>query len=324
MVRDDNNGQGHNKRNGMTFQKAIITGANGFVGKYLVQHLQEQGIRVIATDIQDCNSSEADEYRQADITKADELSRLMADVQPDLIFHLAGFSSVSRSYENPELTYAINVGGTRNLLDAVRKHSPSARVILVSSAEVYAAKGTPIAETDPLVTESSPYTLSRLQQEALLSDFQDLDIVISRSFNHIGPGQVEVFVASSFARQIAEITVGKRDPVISVGNLEAIRDFTDVRDMVRAYLLLADKGLRGERYNLGSGQGRSIRELLDELIAASGQIIEVQIDQSRFRPSDNPYLVCDAAKFTALTGYSASIPLARTLSDMLEYWRNRS
>jgi len=308
----------------MTFQKALITGINGFVGGYLSAYLREQGIAVAGTDVQEVERAKADEYFQADITKPDAVLRVIETVSPDLIFHLAGFSSVSRSFEQPELTYAINVGGTRNLLDAVRAYTPHARVVLISSAEVYAPKGEPISETDPLVTEGSPYTLSRLRQEALAGEYEDLDIVISRSFNHIGPGQIEVFVASSFAKQIAEITLGKRKPQISVGNLESVRDFTDVRDMVRAYLLLAEEGLKGERYNLGSGQGRSIREILDELITSSGQAIEVQIDRSRFRPSDNPYLVCDARKFKRLTGYEASIPLVRTLSDMLEYWRRET
>jgi GDP-4-dehydro-6-deoxy-D-mannose reductase len=302
-------------------QRVLITGSNGFVGGYLSEALQKAGCQVFGMGLEQTDAIGLAGFYILDITQADQVEAMVKEVTPDLIFHLAGISSVGLSYKEPELTHEVNVGGTQNLLEAVRRHSPACRTVIISSAEVYAPKATPVAETDALDPHSSPYAASRVGQEGLLSIFADLDIVVSRSFNHIGPRQTDAFVSASFAKQVAEILLGLRPTEIEVGNLSAVRDFTDVRDMVTAYLLLAEQGKRGEVYNLGSGVGLSISELLDKLVAISGEVIEVKVSQERFRPVDNPVLIADVGKFKQLTQWQPQIGLAKTLTDMLEYWQ---
>ncbi|HNT29643.1 MAG TPA: GDP-mannose 4,6-dehydratase [bacterium] len=301
---------------------AVVTGVTGFVGRYLSEHLRARGMVVSGCDLALPPEAIAQvEVQVLDITDAARVQAYIAAVQPDYVFHLAGLSSVSLSFKKPEVTRAINVGGTRNLLDALKNIASKAKIVIVSSAEVYRSSSNPLKETDELDGSLSPYAASRVEQEALCAEYPDLHIRISRSFNHIGPRQAPQFVAASFAQQVAQIMLGQAEPLVRVGNLEVIRDFSDVRDMVTAYLLLAERGQDGEVYNIGSSRGVTVRFLLDYLITLSGRQIEVQIDPERYRASDNPMLICDNAKFVQQTGWQAAYSLEQTLADMLEYWR---
>ncbi len=302
-----------------SFAKALITGSNGFVGEYLTAALQAADTTVVGCGDQ-ATSALPIAYRQLDITQAEQVNSVIQFFKPDVIFHLAGISSVKLSLQKPELTHAVNVDGTRHLLGALRKIVPQAKVVIVSSSEVYKPKAEPLVETDPLDGTSSPYAQSRVDQEALCrADFADVDWVLSRSFNHIGPKQLPHFVIADFARQVAAIRLGLQEPVIAVGNLEVVRDFTDVRDMVQAYRLLATLGDPGEVYNLGSGQGAKVSDLLAKLILLAGKPVAVRVSPDRFRPSDNPIMICHNAKFVTLTRWHLQYSLEQTLQDIFDY-----
>jgi GDP-4-dehydro-6-deoxy-D-mannose reductase len=288
--------------------RALITGINGFVGPYLKKHLLGEGFEVVGTDI-----SEGADYK-VDLLDAAEVDELVEEVRPDYFFHLAAQSSVKLSFEKPEFTKRVNVEGTRNLLDAVKKHAASAKVLVVSSADVYG-----VPEKVPLTEDSktnpvSPYGESKLEQEKLALGYGN--VVVSRSFSHIGPGQKELFVCSDFAKQIAE----ERD-VICTGNIDVKRDFTDVRDMVKAYLLALQKGKAGEIYNICSGKSYSIRWILEKLLGFSSKKIEIETKQEKMRENEIMELVGNNSKFCNATGWKAEIKIEDTLKEILDYWR---
>ncbi len=226
--------------------------------------------------------------------------------------------------DSTEPTFAINVRGTHHLLQALERAAVDARVLVPSSALVYATSSDALDENHPLAP-SSPYGLSKLAQEMLAARTNGaLAVTIARPFNHFGPRQDPFFAASGFARRIADIEHGRWAPEISVGNLEARRDLTDVRDTVRAYQLILERGIPGRPYNVCTGHAIAIRELLDRLLALARVPITVKVDPSRYRPNDTPVLLGDPGRLRDELGWTAAIPLEQTLDDLLAYWRDRS
>jgi len=304
--------------------KAFITGISGFVGKHLADFLISKHIEVFGIDIADgFERNSKVHYSKADIFDSKALTDLLSNINPDYIFHLAGYSSVKKSFEQPELCKKINVLGSKSLFDAVLASGIQPKILIISSADIYGIpKKLPLVETHEL-HPVSPYAESRKEQEELCRYYYDtynLHIIIARSFPHIGPGQQPIFVVSDFAKQIAEIENGK-EPVIRVGNLKARRDFIDVRDVVKAYLLGVEKGKTGEIYNICSGTSYSIKEILDMLLSLTTVKIKVKQDLQRVRQNDIPDLRGDNSKFFQQTGWSPRIALKTTLVDVLTYWR---
>jgi len=247
----------------------------------------------------------------------------MEEIRPTQVYHCAGVANVGASWSNSHTTLLTNVLGTEHLLGALRDHGASARVLIPGSALVYRPSGSALDETAPL-GPVSPYGLSKLAQEmlGLAAARQDgTTVLLSRSFTHLGPGQALSYAASSFAAQIARIEAGRAEPVLAVGNLAARRDLTDVRDTVRAYQLLMTGGTPATPYNVCSGKLYRIEEVLDILLAKAAVSVSVRQDATRTRPDDNPLLLGNRSKITRDIGWSPSIPLSRTLSDLLDYWR---
>jgi GDP-4-dehydro-6-deoxy-D-mannose reductase len=249
-------------------------------------------------------------------------------VKPERIYHLAAQSYVLMSWVAPVETLQTNIISEANLFEAVRAEVKDCRIQIAGSSEEYGLvlpNEIPIRETNPL-RPLSPYGVSKVTQDLLgyqYSKSYKMNIVRTRAFNHTGPRRGEVFATSNFSKQIAEIEKGKREPVIYVGNLEAVRDFTDVRDVAIAYYLSLEKGEMGEVYNICSGTGRKIREMLDLLLALTEHKIEVKPDPKRMRPSDVELLTGDATKFKQKTGWQPTIPFEKTMGDLLAYWRER-
>lgn len=307
--------------------KALIIGGGGFVGGYLAEELDKNGWDVYIT----CLEKSASEYVQLslDIREKDEISAILMGVKPDVIFHLAAQSSVALSWKNPQLTAKVNVIGAINLFEAVREYEGKPRIIVIGSGEEYgciSADSCPIKETEPL-HPMNIYAATKVCQEQLAEIYSrayGLDVVMVRAFNHSGPKQDSIFVISDFCRQIADIEKGKKSPVITVGNLSAMRDFTDVRDIVRGYRLLAEKGKRGGIYNIGSGKAVSIQYILDRALKLSTVEIAVERDEKRMRASDIPIIEADTTKIFGDTGWRAEIAVEQTIEDTLNYWRKRS
>jgi len=243
---------------------SLITGAGGFVGPYLAEQLSKSNGAVIGLDRNKIDNDVFSKSFIADITDKNSLKTIFMDVQPDSIFHLAAQSSVRKSFQDPDLTKKVNVEGTRNILETVAELNIQPKILIVSSAEVYGnASIFPITENIEL-KPISPYGESRAEQERIsleLSKQHNLNVVISRSFPHTGPGQSDIFVCSEFAKQLAQIEAGMQDNVIQVGNLEVKRDFTDVRDTCTAYVLLNQKGKNQEIYNVSSGKEYSVKQI---------------------------------------------------------------
>jgi GDP-4-dehydro-6-deoxy-D-mannose reductase len=314
--------------------RLLVTGAGGFVGGHLAEFLHAEHPDVEVHGVSLPHGSVA--WRAApgarmietDLTDPAAARAVVEDVRPDRILHLAGQSSVHLSWLDPGGTLRANVLGIVHLLDGVRALGLRPAVLVVGSAEEYGPvrqEEMPIGEDTPL-RPASPYAVSKVAQGALARLYGPaggLRVVLTRTFHHTGPGRGEAFAESSFARQIAEIEAGRKEPVLRVGNLEAVRDFADVRDVVRAYWMLLEKGEGGQVYNVCTGRGRRIRELLDVLLAASVARVEVRTDPDRLRPSDVPAQVGDPGRLRAATGWEPRIPLERSLQDLLDDWRDR-
>lgn len=309
--------------------RSLIIGGAGFVGKYLVRHLLELGHEAIVTKLPSekiGNAMEDAKFYDLDILNKEAVSELLDETLPDLIFHLAAQSSVSRAWNNPQQTIDVNVKGSTNVLDGIRSMGKKSRILLVGSGEEYGSvlpSEIPVRETNSLrpdnvyaATKACQNMIGRIYAQAY-----GMDLVMVRAFNHIGPDQSPVFAAADFCRQTALIEAGMQDAVIRVGNLEARRDFTDVRDVVRAYALLAEQGQAGETYNVGSGHAVSIGDVLKLVLEQSAVKIQVEVDKQRLRPVDVPVMEADVRKVWRDVGWKAQIRLEQTIEDMVEYWR---
>lgn len=306
--------------------KALIIGAAGFVGKHLVKCLQAAGWKVAVTRLPSETLHADLPIYELDVLNADAVKALLESFNPDYIFHLAAQSSVGLSWKQPALTIDVNIKGALNLLEAVRKIKKPPRVLLIGSGEEYGRvlpEQLPINE-ETLLHPDNIYAGSKVMQGMLGQIYArayGLEILVVRAFNHIGPGQTEIFALSNFCKQVAMIETGLSEPVIKVGNLEAKRDFTDVRDIVEAYRMLVEKGQSGCVYNVGSGKVISINDALNIILSLSRTEITIEQDPDRMRPSDVPIIQADIARLSALTGWRPKIPIETTLSDMLQHWR---
>jgi GDP-4-dehydro-6-deoxy-D-mannose reductase len=307
----------------------LVTGAAGFVGGHLVARLRAEGVREVFGMVRPGSGPAAGYQRvETELLDAEALRRSVAALRPDRIVHLAAQSSARESWRDPEGTLRTNLFGLLYLLEAVRHAGLTPRLLVVGSAEEYGAvpgAAEPIPEETPL-RPASPYAVSKAAQGYLALQYalaHGLHVVRTRTFNHTGPGRGPGFAESSFARQIAEIEAGRHDPTIAVGNLEAVRDFTDVRDVVRAYVRLLESGQPGEVYNVASGHGRRVGEVLERLISHARAPVVVRRDPQLLRPVDTPYLVGDAARLRRVTGWEPEISFDRTLADLLDHWRER-
>lgn len=311
-------------------KKILITGAGGFVGNYLVRELKSLGGYEIFATVHkpNPNLSElvgSDHVISGDLTDYSFTQNLITQTSPDVIYHLAALSVVHNSHNQAETVINVNATISYNLLEAFRLYAPKARLIAICSANVYGAvqdRSKPLSESTPL-RPLNPYAVSKVTQEMLALQYHlayGLDIVILRPFNHTGPGQTTDFVIPALAQQFAQIAKGA-PPVIEVGNLSTKRDFTDVRDMVKAYILASEMGKSGEVYNIGSGHGYTVRELIDLLQKVSGITVELKTKAGLVRKSDVAILIANATKFRELTHWEPKISLEATLSDILNYYR---
>lgn len=308
--------------------KALIIGGAGFVGGYLISELRASGAEVIATCLENETISGDCDVKVLDILDAGSVEALINETAPDVIFHLAAQSSVSVSWKRPQLTADINVKGSINVLEAVKNaEKKDIRLLLIGSGEEYGfirEGACPISEEENL-RPGNIYAATKACQGMLGEIYArayKMDIVMVRAFNHSGPKQAPIFVISDFCRQIAEIEKGLREPVMSVGNLSAMRDFTDVRDVVRAYRLLAEKGISGKTYNVGRGKAVPVQYILDTALSLSETKIEVKQDPARMRASDIPVIEPDVSRIYADTGWKAEISMEETISDTLGFWRD--
>ena len=304
----------------------LVTGASGFAGGHLVEHLASTGQVVGWT-----RSTPPPELRdlarweQVDLLDRDRVRRAIADLRPTHIYHCAGVPHVAESWRDTARSLEGNVLATEHLFDALRRAGVRSRVLVPGSSMVYAPSSEPITEDDP-IAPASPYALSKLAQEELARRARKedgLEIVITRSFNHTGPRQTAAFAAPSMARQIAMIEAGALAPVIKVGNLDAERDLTDVRDVVRAYAALMTSAASDDVYNVASGVARTIRSVLDALIARAKVPVRVESEPARMRPNDVPFMAGNPSRLTAATGWRPLITFERMLDDLLDYWRTR-
>jgi len=307
------------------FPRAFVTGAEGFAGSYLAERLLEEGIQTTGTCRPGVDPlTDQIDLIPCDITNRAALEEALRTARPDVVFHLAAVSFVPQSRQDPAAVVAINVGGTVNLLDAVRRQAPQARVVFISSAEVYDPFQSDAMSEDQAPAPASVYGATKAAGEGFVRAYGrtfGLDGVMLRPFNHIGPRQSADFVCSAFARQIAWIEAGRLEPILRVGNLEPRRDFTDVRDMVRAYWLAAQFCEAGVPYNVASGQAHPIREALEILVGLSQVPIEVQPDPARLRRGESSLRLGEASPFRRLTDWQPEIPFERSLADTLDWWR---
>jgi len=314
----------------------LITGITGFAGSHLAEYIlaEHPGIKVCGIvrwrSRMDNVKGILDkiELHEADLKDIVSLKKALAAIRPDKVFHLAAQSFVPTSWKLPVETFAINALGQINLFEALIDLKLNPKIQIAGSSEEYGrvhADEVPMKETNYL-RPLSPYAVSKVAQDLLGYQYHQsygLRTVRTRGFNHTGPRRGEVFVTSNFAKQVAEIEKGLKPPVIHVGNLEAKRDFTDVRDMVQAYWLATEKGKDGDVYNIGSGTTCVMQDMLDMLLGMSTVKVKVEVDPARLRPSDVPILLADASKFVTATGWKPRIAFKRTLEDLLNYWRER-
>ena len=305
--------------------RVLVTGCSGFLASHLLKRLlREPGNKVFGiTEVPGFTYPDVEVF-QVDIRRRDDIAQMLEIIRPDVTIHLAAVANVGFAWKNPELTYDVNFMGSSNLLEALQASAPDSRLLLMSSAEVYLPKsGEALREDSPLQCQN-PYALSKMAME-MLGDLYarafGMRVFKVRAFNFTGPGQNRSFVASDFASQVARIERGELSPIIRVGNLEAQRDFSDVRDVARFVQAIAARGEAGEVYNVCSGRTYSIRRILDILLAQARVAIRVEVDPTRFRPLDNPVLSGDPALIRRRFGLAPEIPIERTLGDLLDYWR---
>jgi GDP-4-dehydro-6-deoxy-D-mannose reductase len=308
--------------------RILVTGVSGFVGRHLAPALATAGHEVHGLGVQPPHAElPLASSRIADLTRIGDLEAAFAAVAPDAIVNLAGQASAAHSFADPAETFRVNTAGALTLLEAVRRTSPRVRVLLVGSGEVYGPQpaGTRVAESAPF-GPLSPYALSKAAADlggAAFAEAHGLDVVRTRSFAHAGPGQDERFVLPSFAKQIAHLERGTDEPVLRVGNLDVVRDLSDVRDVVAAYVALLERGARGAAYNVCRGEGVKLTDVAARMVARARRPLRIEVDPARMRPADVPYLVGDPTALAAATGLAPAYPLDRTLDDVIEFWRSR-
>ena len=313
--------------------RSLITGITGFAGSHMAELLLDEGHQVYGTMRWRSRTENIKHIEdklnliEADLLDLNSLEEAVFAAKPDYIFHLAAQSFVPASWTSPAVTLETNVTGSCNLFEAVRAAQIDPVIQIACSSEEYGLvkpDEVPMNEDNPL-RPMSPYAVSKVGLDFLGYQYYksyDMKIVRTRGFNHTGPRRGDVFVVSTFAKQIAEIEAGKKEPVMKVGNLQAKRDFTDVRDMVKGYYLAAKKGEPGEVYNIATGESIEIKKMLDMLLEMSKvDDIKVEKDPKRMRPSDVPILEGDASKFKKATGWEPEVPFEKTLKDILQYWR---
>jgi GDP-4-dehydro-6-deoxy-D-mannose reductase len=317
----------------------LITGASGFAGSHLLERLASAAVDLIAwrrpagragepsgpAGVAGLPAGARVTWEEVDLLDRPAVQDALARIRPAAVYHCAGAAHVGRSWNTTETTLAVNVRGTHHLIEALRASgNTSARVLLPSSSLVYAPSDEPSTE-EQVIRPGSPYALSKLAQELVgTGNPGGPPVLIARAFNHVGARQDPWFALSGFARRIADIEAGRWEPEIAVGNLEARRDLTDVRDTVRAYQLIVERGTPGRPYNVCSGRAVAIGEVLDMLLARARRVIRVRTDPARYRPNDQPIVVGDPRRIRTELGWSAEIPLEQTLEDLLEYWRRPS
>lgn len=315
-------------------KKALITGIAGFVGSHMAELLLSQGYEVYGLSRPRSKMDHLEgilgklHLEDADLLDSHSLYTTINKIRPDYIFHLAAQSFVPTSWGSPAVTLEVNIVGSANVFEAVRQVGIDPVIQIACSSEEYGLvhpDEVPIKETNPL-RPLSPYAVSKLAMDYLGYQYFEsykMKIIRTRGFNHTGPRRGDTFAESTFAKQIALIEKGKQEPVIYVGNLEASRDYTDVRDMVRAYLLAVEKCDPGEVYNIATGNAIKIADVLNLMLSMSKVKVEIKEDPKRMRPSDVPVLLGDNTKFVEKTGWKPEIPFKKTAEDLLNYWRER-
>ncbi|HET7480354.1 MAG TPA: GDP-mannose 4,6-dehydratase [Rubrobacteraceae bacterium] len=297
---------------------ALVTGASGFAGPFLIQHLLKEGYEVTgAVHGPDKKLPGECHAVSLDVTDARAVRRTVAELSPDEVYHLAGLTRPASGAVGE--FYAVNFGGALNLLEAAREEAPEIGILLVGSAYAYGRVDRPIAESEPL-NPTNHYGVSKAAADMLGHSYalQGLRVVGVRPFNHSGPGQSPDFLLPTLVEQFAEIKAGRREPSVKLGNLDSVRDLSDVRDVVRAYVLALRKGNPGEAYNVGSGRGIPVRELFEMVRRQAGVEVELIVEPSRVRAGDIPYLVADINKTGKELGWRPTMPLERTVREMLE------
>lgn len=315
-------------------KNALIIGINGFVGSHLAELLLREDYKVFGTIRKTSKTEKIEHIKdkinlvEADINIADNVYKAINQIKPDEIYHLAALSEVKKSWSEPRETIISNVIGALNLFEAVRKADINPLIHVAGSSEEYGLvyeNELPVNENNPL-RPLSPYGVGKVAQDMLSFQYTKtygLKIVVTRGFNSTGPRRDDAYVISNFSKQIAMIQKGLQKPVVMVGDLKVKRDFTDVRDVVRAYHLSLQKGIPGERYNICSGKAYSIKEILDILLSMNNVKVEIRIDPKRMRPSDVPIMLGTYEKFYKQTGWKPEIPIEKTLRDLMDYWKEK-
>lgn len=302
--------------------KVIIFGANGFVGPYLAKEFKANDYSVCTSDINEPSNKPDNAFIKGDILNAESVKSIVNTVSPDIVINLAAISSVGLSWNIPQQTMMINTVGALNILEAAKKQENAPKIMFVGSSEEYEVSDKPIDENTPL-DSNNPYGISKITQESFAKLYRErygMQIYCVRPFNHTGVGQQDTFVLPSFCKQAAEIEKSGKSGVIKVGNLAAKRDFSDVRDIVRAYRMIIERGSCDKVYNIGSGKAYSLDELLEHIVSLCSQDIEVQVDPERFRPVDTPVICCDNSLIANELGWKAKYSVFDTLEEIFGYY----
>ncbi len=321
--------------------RVLVTGIAGFAGSHLAEALAARGDtlgglvepgtgvgNLAAVLERSPDALRADRLPEVDLRDAAAVAAAVRELAPDAIVHLGAIAYVPYAVAHPEETFAVNVGGTRHLLEAARRHCPRARVVVITTSEIYGAgtRERRAMDEDHPQDPRNPYAASKAEADRLAAESgarESLHVVRIRPFNHTGPRQDPRYVCSDFARQVAEAEAGRRDPVVRVGNLDPARDFSDVRDIVRGYLLGMDQGRAGTVYNLCAGRALRIREILEGLMGMARVPIRVEVDPARWRPTDSPWFLGSRERAGRDLGWAPAIPWDQTLRDLLDFWRER-
>ncbi|MCB7039341.1 GDP-mannose 4,6-dehydratase [Eggerthella sinensis] len=306
--------------------RVLVFGSEGFVGPWLAKELKSHDYEVVGSDrVANASRSSCDWYQCVDLADDGQVKSAVEAAKPDAIVNLAAISSVGVSWKLPQETFRVNAIGTLNILEAARELCSEAAVLLIGSGECYVPSMEQHVESDPL-DASSPYGISKTTQDQLAKVYAErygMRVLRVRPFNHTGVGQSETFVLPNWCRQAAEVSLGLREPIMRVGNLEAERDFSDVRDVVRAYRLVLEGAQAGSVYNIGSGSCLSLRKMLQMVLDAAGVRSEVEVDPALLRPVDNPRSACDAFCIRDRLGWEPEIAISQTLAEMITYMKDK-